>query len=160
MSPAALYEYFPSRDAMLVALLTIGYDHLGEALTAAAGSEGPPRSRFIAVARAYRTWATDHPEEFALLYATRVRGFSPPDRGETTTAAARAGSVLRSLIGEMTGSPLPRPTDPAFLGAWAQLHGMIALEVFGHLAVTGADPASSYDAVAEDLVDRLTSGGA
>lgn len=155
MSPAALYEYFPGRDALLAALLADTYGRLADALEAASGGPGPAPARFTATMAAYRDWALEHREEFVLLYATRVPGLRLASDETTTQNAARAGAVLRGLVGELTGAPAPHPSDAAFLSAWGQVHGLVMLEVFGHLAITGADPAGVYESTVAALVTRL-----
>ena len=38
---------------------------------------------------------------------------------------------------------------------WSRLHGLISLELAGHLAATGIDPALLYQAEVEAMLDSL-----
>src|SRR5215211_1148112 len=71
---SALYRYFPSRDALLTALIIDAYEALGTAATdaEAAVPREDLRGRWLAVCRAARTWALSHPAEYGLLYGNPV----------------------------------------------------------------------------------------
>ncbi|WP_141725050.1 TetR/AcrR family transcriptional regulator, partial [Streptomyces niveus] len=66
MTVQALYHYFPSRDALLTALITRAYDELATAVQTAADTTPPDSDlpRMVAAAEGYRRWAIEHPELF------------------------------------------------------------------------------------------------
>jgi AcrR family transcriptional regulator len=78
MASSALYRYFPSRDDLLTRLIIDGYDALGNAAEKADDPSAPPEQRWLAVCRAVRTWAREHPHEYALLYGSPVPVMRPP----------------------------------------------------------------------------------
>ncbi|MET8684901.1 TetR/AcrR family transcriptional regulator [Streptomyces sp. NPDC004732] len=158
MASSALYRYFPSRDDLLTALIIDAYDSLGAAAEAAhaeavaAGKE--PVQQWTAVCEAVRSWALEHPHEYALIYGSPVPGYSAPDT--TVRAAARVGLVLIGIVrdahqgrgvayGPLPGElrtegeriaadvapDLPPATITAMVAAWAQLFGLVGFEVFG-----------------------------
>jgi AcrR family transcriptional regulator len=155
--PSALYRYFRGRDAILTALIVEAYDSLGDAAEAAVAAVGrSPRRRWVAAAVAVRSWALEHPHEYALLYGTPVPGYAaPPDTVDPGTrvsrllvgivhAAAVAPPALpgtvrlsRELRAELRGTVdlvapgLPVESFFAVLLAWTQLFGMVSFEVFG-----------------------------
>ena len=70
MTPPALYRYFRNRDALVAALIIDAYDSMGEALEhAIEGMQTDDHGgQFLALMRAYRRWAVEYPEDFALMY--------------------------------------------------------------------------------------------
>jgi AcrR family transcriptional regulator len=172
MSPAAIYRYFDSRDALLADLVVDCYDALADALEAAV-VPGAPRDQLAAVARAYRHWALENGNAYRLIFqSTSGSGQDlAPDR--TIPAASRSmGTVLRVLAGVAAdGSPgSVAGTDPRLvdqvrewaartsmpdlapqlmllgLTAWTRMHGAVSLELGHHLGSTGVDPALLYEA--------------
>ncbi|MFD5081935.1 TetR/AcrR family transcriptional regulator [Kitasatospora sp. NPDC058406] len=159
MSPAGLYRYFDSRDALLTTLITDSFDRLGDALEQArdADPDADVADRLLAALAAYRRWAVEHPQEFGLIYGTPVPGYAAPPDGPTSTATRRVGGALAPLFVEawqegrlrlpddVAPDPalaryaaelhpgLPTAAAAAILGAWTRLHGLAVLEAFGHL---------------------------
>ncbi len=70
MTTPALYRYFDNRDALITALIIDTYDSMGEVMEHAA--DGLPaddyEGQFHALMRAYRQWAVQSPEDYALMY--------------------------------------------------------------------------------------------
>ena len=101
MASSAVYRYFPSRDALLTALIVQGYDDLGGRVEAAdAGVRRRSRFdlRWTAVAHAVRDWARAQPHRYALLYGSPVPGYAAPD--DTVPAATRVTVTLVRIIAE------------------------------------------------------------
>lgn len=158
MVSSAVYRYVASRDALLTALLVEGYDALGAAAEQAedAVDRTDLRGRWHALCRGARTWAHEHPQEWALLFGSPVPGYAAPQ--DTVDPAARiprrmvallhaavAGGVRlpeRELPPEVTaaiapvqeffGEELPGEAVVRGLMAWTQLTGAISHELFGH----------------------------
>ncbi|MGA6164972.1 TetR/AcrR family transcriptional regulator [Amycolatopsis magusensis] len=156
--PSALYRYFPSRDALLTALILDGYEALARVTTEA--EAGVPREdlrgRWHAVCSAARKWALEHPAEYGLLYGNPVPGYlAPQDTVEPATKVvlllvgvlADAGDSLaplpspvpgpvradlRKLLGERPGAAAEEQLDRVF-AAWTQLFGLLSFEVFGRM---------------------------
>ncbi|WP_020646770.1 TetR/AcrR family transcriptional regulator [Amycolatopsis balhimycina] len=151
---SALYRYFPSRDALLTALIIDAYDALG---TAAADAEAAvprddPRGRWLAVCRAVRSWALAHPAEYGLLYGNPVPGYAAPP--ETVAPASKVILVLAAVVQDAPGAlpPVPGPVRADLrrlldeqsatlpeqhldrvLFAWTHLFGQVNFEVFHRL---------------------------
>src|SRR3954466_14362445 len=70
MVSSAVYRYVASRDDLLTLLIIEAYDALGAGAEAGAAPRRSrnPVTRFVAAARAIRTWAVANPHGFALLY--------------------------------------------------------------------------------------------
>lgn len=156
MTVQSLYHYFDSRDALLTALVEDAHHELADAVVAAAeGSRGePPFERRRAATAAFRTWALGHPARFLLLYGTPVPGFAPgPGTGE---AAKRLAAPFVEVVfdgwtdAELAAVPLPPGAEGIaavdqrvialppgalayFLEQRARMHGLVTLELLGHL---------------------------
>lgn len=163
ITPSALYRYFPSRDAILTALVKDAYDSVGAAVEQAAAQapDDGTATAILAAVHAFRRWALEHPQEYALIYGTPVPGYQAPVE-ETLEPAMRTNYVL---LGQLTRAldqglvTLPPETIPApvvellkqladddhkadlglspamwavAIQFWAVLYGAINAEVFGH----------------------------
>jgi AcrR family transcriptional regulator len=183
MASSAVYRYFPSRDALLTALIIEGYDDLGTALEEAdAGVSKRDRLdlRWRAVCHALRDWARRQPHRYALLYGTPVPGYAAPDdtvssAGRITLAllgiardaqAAGAKPVAPRLVTEAEQAalaPARKLVDPALTPpmavraamAWATLFGHVSLELFGHMYRGILDYDAHFDQVVEQLAADL-----
>lgn len=178
MVSSALYRYFPSRDELLTALIVDAYDSVGAAaeeadarsLTAGAA----PRARWIAVCEAVRTWALDHPHEYALIYGSPVPGYTAPL--DTIGPASRVGNACIAIVRAayegrgLALPPLPAELRPeavrmagqfaeglppevaaALVAAWAQLFGLISFELFGRFTRVVEDRATFFTHAAGQL---------
>jgi AcrR family transcriptional regulator len=182
MASSAVYRYFPSRDALLTALLVEAYDDLGVAVEEADASvrRGDLRGRFRAIARALRTWANENPHQYALTYGSPVPGYAAPD--DTVVPATRVAYTLLELVRDaQQAGRRPRgpdrvsaaekaslapvlafvdpPLSPAYgvrgLGAWATLFGHVSLELFGHMSNGVLDYEAHYASVVDQLAVDL-----
>lgn len=115
---SAVYRYFPTRDALLTALIIESYDHLGDHLAALPAD-------WRARATGLRDWARVHPQEFHLIYGTPIPDYRAPQ--DTIPAAARAVAPFLEL------APIA-----ATVPELAQLVGFVGLELAGHFV--GSEP--------------------
>lgn len=159
MASSAVYRYVPNRDALLTLLIIDAYDAVGEQVEKAAAECDPTDylGRFLATCHALRTWALDHPQEYALIYGSPVPGYAAPE--DTIAPATRVPAVLLAILFDQTANGAAPPTAPlnadvassigpyrTFAGgqasddllvrglsSWATLLGTVSLELFGHL---------------------------
>ncbi|MFH8484811.1 TetR/AcrR family transcriptional regulator [Streptomyces longisporoflavus] len=130
MTVQALYHYFPSRDALITALVTKAYDDLADAVQAAVDSAADDEAddaqlpRLVVAAEGYRGWATAHPERFQLLYGTPLRDYAAPADGPTTRASRRMSAIFeRELFAGFTTEQLAAVEGP---GLSSPLHTYLA----------------------------------
>ncbi len=147
---SALYRYFPSRDALLTALIVDAYDAVGEvaeqadAAAVAAGSD--PGARWLEVCRAVRGWAAAAPHEYALVYGTPVPGYSAP--GDSVAPAVRLSRVMAGVVmaaaadGSLRPPARPLPGPPLVTDAVTD--------------VSGGVPPAPYDDLLERALVLLT----
>lgn len=147
VSSSAVYRYFPTREALITAMIIESYGNLDDALGRARDWEG--------CARAMRDWARGSVHEFQLIYGTPIPGYVAPP--ETVPAAAKVAShfiraggegdvegfgseqLAEQMSGLAEGDAAPSRVA-AILAELAALVGFVSLEVAGHFVGT-ADPA-------------------
>lgn len=162
MVSSAVYRYYPTREALLTALILESYASLAVALEEEPPGEGAQAWR--TASRRLREWAVQRPHEFQLIYGTPIPDYTaPPD---TIPLAARIAQVFLSAAapGHSTAAPAPLAEQLAALGgacaaaplaAMAELIGMITLELGGHFVGT-ADPTDHlYEFVIDEQITRL-----
>ncbi|WP_162596193.1 TetR/AcrR family transcriptional regulator [Methylobacterium sp. 17Sr1-1] len=120
VSHNAPYRHFASREALLAALTTEGFQALRRALEEA-GSEAGPTGRLEALGRAYLRFADRDRATFRLMFGGVIERAGHPDLAE---AAAAAFGALRSVVAER--EPSDRAEREA-LRAWALVHGLAHL---------------------------------
>lgn len=185
MMPSALYRYFASRDDLLTALVTDGFASLADALEVAyaAAPPGDHGERWLTVVRAYRRWALDHPEMYALLYGRPVPGYEAPEgpakaelwRGvavlfrvmadalaadafDLAAAQAWLSAPLRAGLTEWARAdalPLPPAALSLCMLAWTQVHGAISLELFGHLPPPLRESPALFEQLMRDVLRAM-----
>jgi AcrR family transcriptional regulator len=161
MVSSAVYRYFPSRDDLFTALIVDAYGSVADALEQADATRRRPdlAGRWLAMARALRTWALANPHEYALIYGSPVPGYRAPV--DTIDPAVRVSLVFLRLLADGVASgaivggaspPIPRAVradfdalravadldlpDPVIsrgLLVWTELFGTLSFELFGHL---------------------------
>src|SRR5580698_6896288 len=133
MAPSALYRYFDGRDALLSALILDAYEALAteaeraadeaEAGAGAPGEGSGEAQRWLAVPRALRHWALEHPHQWGLIFGTPVPGYQAPE--DTVEPYARvAVALVRPLVaaqraGRLRQDEPPRPVSAALRAAVA-----------------------------------------
>jgi AcrR family transcriptional regulator len=148
LASSALYRYFPSRDDLLTALIIDAYDALGQRVEQATAQvpRADTRGRWRACCDAVRTWALEHPHEYALIYGSPVPGYEAPQ--ETIGPATRVAAVLGTLLadafaagsGSATRSPAaasPSPLPPPLGAQAAAVAAAIAPGVPGPMMIRG-----------------------
>jgi AcrR family transcriptional regulator len=159
MTVQSLYHYFDSRDALLTALVIDGHRALAAAVQEAAdASRGWPHvDRLFAVTNAYRQWALANRPAFLLLYGTPVPGYEPPPYEQVIEAAVSLSHPFLEVVFEgwspdelarvplqpgaeriagveKSNVPLPAGALALFYELRGGMHGLVMLELVGHLA--------------------------
>jgi AcrR family transcriptional regulator len=184
MAPSALYRYFDGRDALLSALILDAYEALADeaerAADKAADTAARARSgdvaeaeRWLAVPRALRRWALEHPHQWGLIFGTPVPGYHAPEatvepyarmavalvrpivtaqeagRLRVDAAPRSVSDWLRAAVEPVSEGLLPGlPVETVVLAleAWTTIVGAISLEVFGHWRNTVMEPGLLFEA--------------
>lgn len=154
----AIYNYFPSRDDLVTALIVDAFnafaDSQQEAIAPLPASDHQNRLRALGLA--YRQWAVTFPQRYHLIFGTPIPGYVAPVE-ITMPPAARGLRVLVGVLaaahdaGELRFNPeLPMEAEVAemlqawqtarasgvaiealnlALSIWGRVHGLVMLEI-------------------------------
>jgi len=138
ISPSGMYRYVDGRDGLLELLISDGFAAFGAAIDeAVSAAPDDVVARMEAAAAGYRRWALDNPEMFGLILGTPVPGFHATEDGPTVESVRRFAEPLVRVI-SATGV-VPEEMQGLIVRSWSRVHGLVALEVFGHLSWSGLD---------------------
>ncbi|MGF6886088.1 AcrR family transcriptional regulator [Nocardia sp. GAS34] len=182
MTANAVYSYFPTRDDLVTALIRDVYDDLADALQAARDSRpsDDPTGRTMAWAKAFRSWSLANTEGFRLIYGDPIPGYRPPEGGPAPEAEQRVCAILTGLA---AAAPAPDPSTDEFawgdfdpglvtevralfpdlspamlamaLRMWGRLHGLVSLEILGHMRTLTTEPDKLYHSEVEEMIRGL-----
>jgi Tetracyclin repressor-like, C-terminal domain len=133
--------------------------------------------RILAWAQAFRGWALANPEGFRIVYGEPIPG-GRPDGAEQRTCVGLIGLVaaawphaepLQAADGHLWSDfapalvttvheefpGLPPAAVALALRLWGRLHGLVSLEIYGHLAGQTHHPGHLYLAEVRDLIRSL-----
>ncbi len=185
VSSAALYRYFPNREALLTALIGDAFLGINRAMLAGRDSVGADRpvDRLQATCQAYRAWAQAHPAEYRLIYGSPIQGYAP-DWTVLIDPARRALEIILEMIQrDLQTGVLQSPEKHIHLNAdlrdqmaaivatrgysvspeilyaaihgWTVLHGLVSLEIFGHLSPLIPDTNALFDQEVHELLRQI-----
>ena len=168
----SIYNYFPSRDDLVTALIVDAYNSLADAQETSIQNLAADdlSGRLFALGMAYREWAVTYPQRYQLIFGTPIPHYHAPDE-ITLPAAARslvpltqtvqalysAGQIRTERLAPMT------PRLEAMLQAWqefeggsdlevlyltiiiwSRVHGLVTLEIGNQLPAFLDDPAEIF----------------
>jgi AcrR family transcriptional regulator len=180
VSPATLYTYFDSLDALVLAVVTDHFDDLADAVTTAVEAV-PPNDlggRLYAGISAYRRWALERPGAFSLLFFRTGEDIYCEPGGPVLTASLRVFVPMLAVLveGWASGAIAPAPPGPPVdttslvdtfglditpdqlreaCGLWALFHGLVALELGGHVTGEWLDPDQLFDSAVRGRLREL-----
>jgi AcrR family transcriptional regulator len=179
ISAPAIYHYYPTRDALVTALIIEAYSSLGDSQLQAQ-ERVPPQDLtggLIAIGKAYRDWALRYPQRYQLIFGNPIPGYTAPYE-EVLPAGARSLVALVGVLdalfrnGQLRTAGLPDPLPGAenafsawkkFAGdfhrealaaaviVWSRVHGLVSLELTGNMPPHGMDHGSLYEWELENL---------
>ena len=134
-SPAALYEYFPSKEDIFAALYFEGADGLAGQLRAVRDSmpaDSSVHATLNMMGRAYRDYAQEHPELFRLVFGDSARHGQRPanEMGERPGFDDLVAAIEHGIA---TGEVDAPAAEPVGVACWSIVHGFVVLESAGFL---------------------------
>ena len=144
-SPPVIYEYFDSKEELLLELVRMGYAGQLQAVEKAKDAFDDPEDALLEMTRAWCRFAFDSPDLYQVMYGLGGVSFPVAElRKEGERIAAATAEVLEAVLlkyGKEAEDVWERVTL-----AWGTLHGLVALAMAGRL------PGGAEEA--EGLVDR------
>lgn len=150
----ALYEYFPSKDAILRALFVQGSQVMLGRMDQVEAEQPPGMQRLVAILDGYRAFARDEPDYFRLLFGT-----VDPNLALSEDEYAGMQGIFDRFVGvivECIEAGDLRTLPPLTMGGalWSLIHGAALLETESFMARKDPDcddPQPFFDS-AIDLV--------
>ena len=131
------------KQGLLAAMYREGYARLGAALREAAGDD--PLTALAEMGVAYRRTALASPHLYDLMFGRPVPSFAPDADAQAVAEAAYrplVEAVQRCLdAGQLTGGTVERIA----WHLWAVSHGMVSLELAGHLPGDEQEREAAYN---------------
>jgi AcrR family transcriptional regulator len=127
----AMYKHFPSREALLEAVVDAEYRTIGRYFRRANARRDVPGLRGML---GYLNYACDHPELFRYMFAVRRKGAAvfPAD---LASGRSPTFSLLVAIVKDLTAHEVLKPDDAleVSLAIWAHAHGLISLYLSGRI---------------------------
>ena len=126
VSPTAPYRHFSSKQCLLAAIATQGFDELRKRNAIACDKSLPLEERLVAMSIAYVDFCIENPVLYQLMFGSTLADFSEYDMLHKASQAAyeEVDVTLKALIKERA---LEADLDHLASGAWAFVHGMSSL---------------------------------
>jgi len=154
LAPSALYNHFPNRDALILALALRALGELTAYLESAeAGASASDRLR--ALGHAYLTFASDRPQEYRLIFECLE---NPPTTWEAYLGVAEP--FLRIVDACAAGLATGEFVDHSGAGAGGMAYALWAL-CHGHTSLTSRNlkyVEGDFDALASAGIEAVLAG--
>jgi AcrR family transcriptional regulator len=126
VSPTAPYRHFPTKQCLLAALATQGFEQLHERTLQACQSGGSTEERFIRLGETYIGFALENPTAYRLMFGSVLGDFSEYEM--LRLASERSYQPVQALLQELIEEK-NLAQDVALLGGvvWSGVHGMASL---------------------------------
>jgi len=193
MTAPGLYRYYSSHEDLIRHVIAGIFTELGDGIKQAlcdvsdafgvsASTEqhtAKLTAKMVAACRAFRSWALDHKDEFALIFGAPLPGIDDGRYDIADECAVQFAGVFFLLFLELWDKvpfPVPDPDqiDPGlldqlaryrdllgadvpagavltFLRCWVLLYGAVSMEVFGHLSFALEDPEPFFSITLSDM---------
>jgi len=149
LTPMALYRHFRGKDALVQALVEIGFAHWETRLARAVKARSPRRRLDNALA-AYRDFALAEPRLFELMFLTPRPAVPSAPASLAVSPSPAFSKVIAALRAE-----LPSPDPELLLLVWALAHGLVALHFSGRFGFDEKVFRRTYDRTMALLWSRL-----
>lgn len=131
---AAIYALFGGREQLIEAVAAEGFTRFGAHLDATPRT-ADPAADLLTLGLAYRTSALADPHFYRVMFSGTVT--------VPATATAQTFSTLRDAVRRLAGGPAHAVEQRSYQ-LWALVHGLVDLELGGHLPGDGAECAERY----------------
>ncbi|MFJ3958858.1 TetR/AcrR family transcriptional regulator [Arthrobacter sp. NPDC090010] len=145
-STTAIYALFGGKAQLLRAVVDHGFASFGAAQHAAAAGG------LKKLGRAYREWALEHQALYRLMFGGLLSLQSECEGGSPSSDITQLPLLNAIRQGQGAGILLPAPAEEVAAIIWAQVHGMVSLEM-ARLDAPDTDWNTRYE-TALDSIER------
>ena len=139
-STMSVYTLFGDKRGLLNAMHREGFRRLGDRIQQAVQSNDP----LTEIGRAYRLAALDSPHLYGLMFGPLPIDFEPTD-GNDKAAAATYAPLVDGVRAAIESGDLAGDAERIALHLWVVAHGMVSLELSGHISTSPDDAEQLYD---------------
>jgi len=140
-SPPTIYEYFPSKEALLEEVAHEGFRLLLAGLGAARDAAAGPRERFRAMGVAYWSFVWTHPELYQVISGLGGVNVCEPGHEDLHAEGKQVAALFRDVL-QAVLPPANRPAEDLenkVVVLWSLFHGFIALLMAGRIPMEARD---------------------
>jgi AcrR family transcriptional regulator len=132
-SPPALYEYFASKDDLLLELMRMGYAGQLEAVESARNASDEPQEALFGMAHAWWGFASESPDLYQVMYGLDGVSFPATElRREGEKIGDAVGKVIEQIL-RKNGKDVGAVEGKVTL-LWSTVHGLVALTMAGRIS--------------------------
>ncbi|MBL9039624.1 MAG: TetR/AcrR family transcriptional regulator [Archangium sp.] len=153
VSHQAPYHHFADKEAIVAALVELGFSLMADRMEAADG-KGTVVQRLAKAGRVYVDFALEQPVYFRLMFRPELVDLSA--HPSAAAAGERAMAILRGLITERLQHhrPSPKKLEAMVSMHWSLVHGLASLLLDGALGQSFASKAARQRHV-EDVLETF-----
>ena len=150
-SPPVIYEYFDSKEDLLLELVRMGYAGQLEAVESAAGASDGPEEALLGMGRAWLRFALDSPDLYQAMYGLGGVSFPVTElRKEGEKIAAVMAKAIVDLMEEHGKEAADIWGKVTLL--WATAHGLVSLHMAGRIVGGKEETERLVDLAAHDYL--------
>lgn len=181
----AIYNYYPSRDELVTALIIDAYNSMADSQLSAIENIQPEDhgARLLSLGSAYREWAITHPQRYQLIFGTPIPGYHAPLEATMPAASRSLEPLIMCLAAAWRDGELRHhassqispalqqqlfewrqytsvPHEQILLSVmiiWSRVHGLVSLEIGNQYPVFVTDLKSVYQVELEQLLKDVLS---
>ena len=156
-SPPVIYEYFDSKEDLLLELVRMGYAGQLEAVESAAEAPDGPEEALLGIGRAWLRFAFDSPDLYQAMYG--LGGVSFP-MTELRKEGEKIAAVMAKAIGELMEEHGKEAEDVwgKVTLLWATAHGLASLHMVGRIPGGEEETKRLVDLAARDYLKAWIGG--
>lgn len=150
-STTAVYSLFGGKAEVLRALFVEAFTRFGARQNAVEPS-GDPLADILALGRAYRASALAEPHLYAVMFGSPVPGFQPTE--QDWQHAAATFEPLLGAVRRAVAAGLLLDVEPGLVATamWANVHGLVSLELRRALPPQAGQATEVFEAVFETAI--------
>ncbi|WP_104087901.1 TetR-like C-terminal domain-containing protein [Arthrobacter sp. GMC3] len=143
-STTAIYSLFGGKQELLTAVVDDGFVSF-----AASQSEAAPDG-LLALGRAYRRWALEHPSLYSLMFTGSLGTYidCPPTPEVASDAIT---PLLTAVSGGLAAISSTEPPSAVAGAVWGQVHGLVGLEL-ANAPLPGGTWTQAYETALQGIV--------
>ena len=131
-SPPVIYEYFDSKDEILLELVRMGYAEQLEAVEAAGRAASGPEEALLGMGRAWLDFAFRSPDLYQVMYGLGGVSFPVTElRKEGEKIAEPIGDAIQEILQE-NGREVEDVWGKVTM-LWGTVHGLVSLAMAGRI---------------------------